>query len=113
MPLMARLMALFVATSIFIIYIGAGMIIHIIMVNKFKNEKPLKDEMERWRKNYKENCNKEIPIEYSFFNASLLGFGYSTLLYGCYVFQLFRFSILLRSSVPIQDYYALVQPGTP
>ena len=44
--------------------------------------------------------------------ASLRGCGYPTLLYGMYIFTLFRWTILLRSTAPVMDWNQLApRPG--
>lgn len=65
--------------------------------------------MTKWKNNYAIKCpDKELNPDLSLQVASLRGCGYPTVLYGTYVFTLYRWQILWYSTVPVQDWDVLV-----
>ena len=45
--------------------------------------------------------------DYTMPNEAVMQCGFATIIYGAYVFTLYRRKILMGSSMPIQDYYTL------
>ena len=98
------------ASFVYFIYISVCIVAYVVVDDKFKNTE-MKQEVEKWKANYKDNCHEELPLNSSLQNVVLYGCGYVTLTYGAYIFTIYRKRMLRYSSVPIQDYEALHYQG--
>ena len=66
-----------------------------------------KQDIALYNSNFAFSCNGQQLSDFHVMVEGYLACGYTTLFFSAYIFTLYRRKILLRTSMPIQDYYTL------